>query len=98
MNPDLPPPARTDEIKDAVDETIFDLGASGYMSNLGEGAAHVHMIASLIAQLRIRHAEAIALAYSQDCDWPEIAHLAGLTVAEAKRLEATVTAENYMAH
>lgn len=52
------------------------------LANPTHGATQVHLLATLIAEADERLPDALVLAHDQDLEWPDIAHLAGLSLRQ----------------
>lgn len=72
---DVPPaPAFTDEESAMVlDEAVASLVRLRFPGSLGDAAAELHALATLIAQAEARLPHAISRAFDQDYDWRDIA-------------------------
>jgi hypothetical protein len=86
LGPPYPEPRVDGDTTLTVDEVIELLAGRRRLAWLGDGTVQVHLIASLLAELHTRLGRAIALAHDQETTWSDIAHLAGLSVAETRAL------------
>jgi hypothetical protein len=86
LGPPYPQPTVDGDTALAADEAIELLAAQRRLAWLGDGPVQVHVIVSLLAELRTRLGHAIALAHDQETTWSDIAQLAGLSVAETTNL------------
>lgn len=90
LGPPHPGPTLGRDTVLAIDEAIDVLAGQRRLAWVGDGAVQVHVIASLLTELRARLGHAIALAHDQETTWADIAQLAGLSVAETKNLSDPV--------
>lgn len=92
---EIPPaPAFTDQGSAAVlDEAVTSLVLLRFPLSLGDAAAEVHALASLIQQAQERLPSAIARALDQDYDWRDIANSLSDTTGSTRHLYRT-RAEN----
>ena len=80
---DVPPaPAFTDEESAVLlDEAITSLVLLRFPGSLGDAAAELHALATLIAQAEARLPQAISRAFDQDYDWHDISYSVNTTTA-----------------
>lgn len=80
-------PAFTDQASAAVlDEAVTELVLLRFQASLGDAAAELHALASLIQQAQERLPNAIARALDQDHNWRDIACCLNRTTASTQRL------------
>jgi hypothetical protein len=98
LEPPYPPPMPDQDVQDAAQRAIEDLAGQRRMAWLGDGAIQVHLIASLICELRFRLDEAIVLAADQEIGLADIAQLAGLSADQIRQTIANIDPENDLAN
>jgi len=93
-----PPPAPDVDVQDVAERAIAALATQRGMVWLGDGPIQVHLIASLICDLQFRLDEAIVLAANQHVAIDDLAHLAGLTVADTRQTITNLDPEHDLAN
>jgi hypothetical protein len=76
-------PATGADSQRALDGALDALTTLRNMSECGDAAVCLHLLASLRAELEQRLPQAVADARAQQCSWAEIADLLGVTRASA---------------
>lgn len=87
-----PPPYTDDESAGVLDDAVETLGIIRSLGWFRYPAIELHLLASLAAQTRRALSEAVAAARDEDMSWDDIARLAGISTATARRLAVTATA------
>ena len=82
---ELPAPVVDDLSATVLNEAIDTLAKLRTPYWLGDGAVHLHALASLLAQAQLMLPEAVAQARDQDLTWDQIGQLLGLTDQVAAR-------------
>jgi hypothetical protein len=80
LEPPYPIPVPDADVAAVIDDAIERLAALRQLTNPSHGPTQVHLLATLIAEAEERLPDAVVLAHDQDLDWPDIAHLAGLSL------------------
>jgi hypothetical protein len=81
----LPAPATGDDSLHVLTEAIDNLARQRTPYWLGDSSAHLHALASLIAQTEQLLPQAVADARDQELTWTQIGELLGTTAATAAR-------------
>ena len=81
-----PKPAPDQDVAEIIDAAIERLADQRRLPWLGHGPHQVHLIATLIAELRQRLTDAIVLAHDQELESSDIARIAGLSLHETRLL------------
>ena len=80
-----------DDSADAIEDAVHHLSVCRSPMNQGDGALHLHVLTSLIAQARALLPDAVADARNQDHTWADIAKQLGVSVDTARRRYAART-------
>jgi hypothetical protein len=93
IEPPYPSPFVDDDTELAVDQALELLAGRRRLAWLGDGPAQVHLLASLLAQLHAHLGKAMLLSHDQELDWPDIAQLAGMPLADTIALAEGIDPE-----
>lgn len=87
-------PSTGDDTEAVIDAAIESLGTVRGLPWLGDASAHLHLLASLMAEAERRLPQAVADARDQECSWAGIGDLLGVTRASAWQRYAGRTAQS----
>jgi hypothetical protein len=89
----VPPalPATGDDSKAVLEKAATSLTLMRFPLSLGDAAAELHVLESLVAEAKARIPDAVADAREQDCTWEDIAVCLGITPPAARRRFAAYT-------
>lgn len=76
-------PSTGDDSDEVLYAAIVSLGEQRGLGPEDDPATRLHLLASLIAEAKLRLPAAVADARDQDCSWAQIADLLGVTRASA---------------
>lgn len=87
-------PTTGEDTEAVLTAAIEGLGNLRGLPPLGDAAAGLHLLASLLAEAEHRLPRAVADTRDQDCSWAQIGDLLGVTRASAQQRYSGHTAKN----
>ena len=87
-------PAAGDDTDEVIEAAIESLGDLRGLPWLGDAAARLHLLTSLMVEAERRLPRAVADARDQECSWAQIGDLLGVTRASAQQRYRGRTAVN----